>query len=72
VTVSLKVSFRKRARLCKVRNLRINGLNKTKLVHRQGPWRNMQDLEIATLCWVDWFNHRRLFDPIGNIPNSGG
>jgi hypothetical protein len=55
-----------------VRNLRINGLNKTKLVHRQGPWRNMQDLEIATLCWVDWFNHRRLLGPIGNIPNSGG
>ena len=40
----------------------------TELVHRQGPWRNMQDLEMATLGWVDWFNNRRLLGPIGNIP----
>jgi len=46
----------------------INGLCKTELVHRQGPWRNMQDLEMATLGWVHWFNHRRLLGPIGNIP----
>ena len=46
----------------------INGLYKTELVHRQGPWRNMQDLEMATLGWVDWFNNRRLLEPIGNIP----
>ena len=46
----------------------VNGLYKTELVHRQGPWRNMQDLEMATLGWVDWFNHRRLLGPIGNIP----
>lgn len=46
----------------------ISGLYKTELVHRQGPWRNMQDLEMATLGWVDWFNNRRLFGPIGNIP----
>tara|TARA_R110002072_G_scaffold234281_1_gene391861 strand:- start:10053 stop:10322 length:270 start_codon:yes stop_codon:yes gene_type:complete len=46
----------------------INGLYKTELVHRQGPWRNMQDLEIATLGWVDWFNNRRLLVPNGNIP----
>jgi transposase InsO family protein len=46
----------------------INGLYKTELVHRQCPWRNMQDLEMATLGWVDWFNHRRLVGPIGNIP----
>ena len=46
----------------------INGLYKTELVHRQGPWRNMQDLELATLGWVDWFNNRRLLGPIGNIP----
>ena len=46
----------------------INGLYKTELVHRQGPWRKMQDLEIATLGWVDWFNNRRLLGPIGNIP----
>jgi transposase InsO family protein len=46
----------------------INGLYKTELVHRQGPWRNMQELEMATLGWVDWFNNRRLLGPIGNIP----
>ncbi|WP_340251985.1 integrase core domain-containing protein, partial [Sulfitobacter pontiacus] len=46
----------------------VNGLYKTELVHRQGPWCNMQDLEMATLGWVDWFNHRRLLGPIGNIP----
>ncbi|MCE8430613.1 IS3 family transposase [Rhodovulum sulfidophilum] len=46
----------------------INGLDKTERVHRQGPWRNMQDLEVATLGWVDWFNNRRLLGPIGNIP----
>jgi len=46
----------------------INGLYKTELVHRHGPWRNMQDLELATLGWVDWFNNRHLLGPIGNIP----
>ena len=46
----------------------INGLYKTELVHRQGPWRNMQDLEMATLGWADWFNNRRLLGPIENIP----
>jgi len=46
----------------------INGLHKTELVHRQGPWRNMQDLEMATLGWVDRFNNRRLPGPTGNIP----
>jgi putative transposase len=33
-----------------------------------GPWRGLDDLELATLEWVDWFNHRRLLEPIGNIP----
>ncbi|SHI59228.1 Transposase InsO and inactivated derivatives [Shimia gijangensis] len=46
----------------------INGLYKTELVHKQGPWRNIQDLEMATLGWVDWVNNRRLLGPIGNIP----
>jgi transposase InsO family protein len=46
----------------------INGLYRTELVHRQGPWRNMPDLELATLGGVDWFNNRRLLGPIGNIP----
>jgi transposase InsO family protein len=46
----------------------INGLYKTELIHRRGPWRTMEAVEIATLEWVDWFNHRRLLEPIGNIP----
>ncbi len=46
----------------------ISGLYKTELVHCQGPWRNMQDLEMAMLGWVDWFNKRRLLRPIENIP----
>lgn len=48
----------------------INGLYKTELVHRQGPWRNMQGLELATLGWVDWLNNRHLLDPIRNIPSA--
>ena len=46
----------------------INGLYKAEVIHRRGPWRNFQAVEFATLEWVDWFNHRRLLEPIGNIP----
>ena len=46
----------------------INGLYKAELIHRRGPWRNFEAVEFATLEWVDWFNHRRLLEPIGNIP----
>jgi len=46
----------------------IIGLYKTEIIRRRGPWRNVDDVEIATLTWVDWFNHRRLLEPIGNIP----
>ena len=46
----------------------INGLFKAEVIHRRGPWRNAEAVEFATLEWVDWFNHRRLLDPIGNIP----
>ncbi len=46
----------------------IIGLFKTELIHRRGPWRNLEAVEYATLEWVDWFNHRRLLEPIGNIP----
>ena len=46
----------------------INGLHKAELVHRRGPWRSHNQLELATLEWVDWFNNRRLLEPIGNIP----
>ena len=43
-------------------------LYKTELVHHRGPWRGRDDLELATLGWVDWFNHGRLFGAIGYVP----
>jgi len=46
----------------------INGLYKAELIHRRGPWRGFEAVEFATLEWVDWFNNRRLLEPIGNIP----
>jgi putative transposase len=45
----------------------INGLYETVIWHR-GPWRNISEVEFATLEWVDWFNNRRLLESIGNIP----
>jgi hypothetical protein len=44
------------------------GLFKTEVIHRRGPWRSLEAVELATLQWVDWFNNRRLLEPIGNIP----
>jgi transposase InsO family protein len=46
----------------------INGLFKAEVIHRRASWRSIQDVELATLEWVDWFNNRRLLQPIGNIP----
>ena len=46
----------------------INGLYKAEVIHRRGPWRSFEAVEFDTLVWVDWFNHRRLLEPIGNIP----
>lgn len=46
----------------------INGLYKTEVIYRRGPWRSFEAVEFATLEWVDWFNNRRLLEPIGNIP----
>ena len=46
----------------------INGLYKAEVIYRRGPWRSIEAVEFATLEWVDWFNHRRLLEPIGNIP----
>jgi putative transposase len=46
----------------------INGLFKAEVIHRRGPWRSFEAVEYATLEWVDWFNNRRLLEPIGNIP----
>ncbi|WP_235952569.1 integrase core domain-containing protein, partial [Falsiroseomonas algicola] len=44
------------------------GLFKTEVIRRRGPWRGIEGVEFATLEWVDWFNNRRLLEPIGNIP----
>ena len=46
----------------------INGLYKAEVIWRRGPWRNFEAVELATLKWVDRFNHRRLVERIGNIP----
>ncbi len=44
------------------------GLFKTEVIRRRGPWRSMEAVEFATLEWVDWYNNRRLLEPIGNMP----
>lgn len=46
----------------------IIGLFKTEVIRRNGPWRSLDQVEFATLDWVDWFNHERLLRPPGNIP----
>jgi transposase InsO family protein len=46
----------------------INGLYKAEVIHQRGLWRSFEAVEFATLEWVDWFNHRRLMRPIGDIP----
>jgi putative transposase len=46
----------------------IIGLFKTEVIQRTGPWRHLEAVEFATLAWVDWFNHRRLLEPIGYVP----
>jgi len=50
----------------------IIGLFKTEVIRRRGPWRNIDavEFEFASLEWVDWFNTRRLLEPIGNIPSA--
>ena len=44
------------------------GLFKTEVIQRKGPWRSLEAVEFATLAWVDWFNMRRLLEPIGYVP----
>jgi transposase InsO family protein len=46
----------------------INGLFKTEVIRKNGPWRNLEEVEFAVLEWVDWFNHRRLLSSIGDVP----
>jgi putative transposase len=46
------------------------GLYKTEVIRHEGPWKNLDGVEYGTLEWVDWFNHTRLLEPIGDIPPS--
>jgi transposase InsO family protein len=51
----------------------VHGLFKTEVIRRRGPWRSLEAVEFTTLEWVDWFNNRRLLEPIGNVsPTEGG
>ena len=46
----------------------INGLYKTEVIRRRGPWKNIEEVEYATLKWVDWFNNRRLLESTSDVP----
>ena len=46
----------------------LNGLYKAELIHRRGPWKMRESVELETLGWVSWFNHQRLMGPLGHIP----
>ena len=46
----------------------INGLFKAEVIRKKGPWKNFEDVEYATLVWIEWFNNRRLLSSIGDIP----
>ena len=46
----------------------INGLYKTEVIRKDGPWKAMDDVELATLDRVSWFKNKRLLGPIGDIP----
>ncbi len=46
----------------------IIGLFKTEVIHHRGPWKGMEDVEFATLCWVSWYNTERLMEPLGYLP----
>ncbi len=50
----------------------INGLYKTEVIRQQGPWRNIEDVEFATLTWVDWFNNRRVCGELILKPQQAG
>lgn len=46
----------------------INGLYKAEVIHKDGPWKNLEDVEMATLTWVEWFNNRRIYSALGYMP----
>ena len=45
----------------------IIGLFKTEVIHHRGPWKGMEDVEFATLCWVSWYNTERIMEPLGYL-----
>jgi putative transposase len=49
----------------------INGLYKAEVIHRRGPWKSRESVELATLAWVAWYNHQRLMQPLGYISSRG-
>ncbi len=46
----------------------VNALFKAEVIYRRGPWKSLEEVELAVLEWVDWFNNRRLLGPIGFVP----
>jgi putative transposase len=46
----------------------INALYKAEVIYKEGPWRGLEEVERATLTWVDWFNNRLILQSIGDIP----
>jgi transposase InsO family protein len=46
----------------------IFGLFKAEVIWPNGPWKNLEEVEFATLEWIDWFNNRRLLEPLGHVP----
>jgi hypothetical protein len=66
ITPSRQIALQSPVRQCLAET--INGLYKAEVIHRLGPWKTMASVEWETLKWVDWFNNRRLLEPIGYIP----
>ena len=46
-------------------------LKKAEAIHKNRLWRGLDDVELVTFAWVDWFNHRQLLRPIGDQPGRG-
>jgi len=46
----------------------VHGLYKTELIHRRGPWRSLEQVELATAEWIEWWNHRRLHGATDDLP----
>lgn len=46
----------------------VNSLFKAEVIYRRGPWKSREDVELAMRVWVDWFNNRRLLEPLGYVP----